>query len=214
MTDEPESAVPAATPRQCGESSGSSSSGVGIARGNARQLELRRGRLRRRRHLTGETAEGSSLLEQMAVSAPSLGDPSLVLDSGWLACVHPFWDLPAERAASRPVWSFIYPHYCRMFRMRLGDREMVAPSVPCHLRHSGASSDVSRGWQRLDKVQRRGQWRTTASVARYEKHPRLAGASHMLRPGQKALFLVCGAQLEAILHQRPDGAAVGRLVRG
>ena len=214
LTAEPEPAGPAAAPQRRDESSDNSSSDVGIARGSARQRELRLGRRRRRRHLTVETAEGSSLLEQMALSAPSPGGLTLVLGSGWLACVHPLWDSLAELAASRPVWNFVYPQYCRMFRMCLDKREVTTPIVPFQLRLSGVSIDVTRGGRQLDEAQKRGQWRATASVARYERHPRSAGASHTLRPGQRARFMVFEARLGATLHRRPNGAAVGLLDRG
>ena len=41
------------------------------------------------------------------------------------------------------------------------------------LRHGGASHDVAHRMRTLDEVQKRGSWRSKASVARYAKPARL-----------------------------------------
>ena len=52
---------------------------------------------------------------------------------------------------------------------------MPAANVPhlCRLRHGGASADVATKTRTLDEVQKRGAWRSQASVARYAKPARL-----------------------------------------
>ena len=90
----------------------------------------------------------------------------------------------------------------KMFSLRLQDLQVKAKVVPYQMRHSGASIDMARRWRRLADVQKRGQWKTTRSVARYEKHARLAATWATLSSAQQNVFLVCEAQLADIILGR------------
>lgn len=49
----------------------------------------------------------------------------------------------------------------------------LGPAHPYRLRHGGASRDFALKLRRLEEIQRRGRWKSFASVRRYEKGGRL-----------------------------------------
>jgi integrase len=52
--------------------------------------------------------------------------------------------------------------------------QQLGPLHPYRLRHGGASTDFWEGHRALADIQKRGRWRTTTSVRRYEKGGRIA----------------------------------------
>jgi len=99
----------------------------------------------------------------------------------------------------RPVWRFTYPEYNSKFHTactRVGIR-----LVPYQARHSGASIDATLKRRPLAEIQRRGSWKTTKSVHRYEKGGRLSQVWHAYTPEQRATFLRCEENLiRALVH--------------
>ena len=64
--------------------------------------------------------------------------------------------------------------------------------TPYQLRHAGASWEFAAGHRNLAEVQRRGRWRATASVRRYEKGGRLTEQLNKLKPQMRAHAIACG----------------------
>ena len=79
--------------------------------------------------------------------------------------------LAAGRKPAEKLWHFTMPELRIKFMeaCRLLGLEMLKPCLYMG-RHSGASLDRLEGRYSLDEVQKRGRWRSTASVRRYEKH--------------------------------------------
>ena len=84
--------------------------------------------------------------------------------------------------------------------------------VPQHytayaLRHGGASDDRVCGLSLLD-LQRRGRWKSSASVRRYEKSGMVHSALAALDDRSRAFCQRCAANLELYMS---DPSAVGPL---
>jgi integrase len=92
----------------------------------------------------------------------------------WIADI---WDRVAERGALRPtehVFKFQYRHLLEQFRTTMdiiGCDELGA--TPHCLRHGGASEDYASRARSLNQIQKRGQWKSAASVQRYSKPGRI-----------------------------------------
>ena len=70
---------------------------------------------------------------------------------------------------------------------------------PYRLRHTGASVDFALKARRLEEVQRRGRWRTTTSLRRYEHGARLNELFNRLPPAVRQYAQHCSAQLNNVL---------------
>jgi integrase len=113
-----------------------------------------------------------------------------------------------KRGNGEKVWAFDYPQFVREFNKCLKELGITLPITPYQTRHSGPSVDVARGLRDLVQVQRRGQWRTTQSVQRYEKEARLTESWHLLPADTQALLLRCESHLADVLYGRPHGLAL------
>ena len=68
-------------------------------------------------------------------------------------------------------------------------------------RHSGASLDRLEGRLSLAEVMKRGRWRATSSVARYEKRALVQEVLHRMRTGDKAYCLRAEAAIGGVLRR-------------
>ena len=85
----------------------------------------------------------------------------------WVASASPHW---VRSAVGGRLWHFGYrdlAHECAVSCGRLS-----VTMVPYQLRHSGPSWDRCQNFRQLDAIQKRGGWKTSRSVARYEKAAR------------------------------------------
>ena len=70
------------------------------------------------------------------------------------------------------------------------------------LRHGGPSWDVMMKYRCLDEVQKRGRWRVSASVARYQKSAKLLQAMKKLSPSARRHAEHVSGSLEKRLEQQ------------
>ncbi|CAE6957111.1 CACNA1H, partial [Symbiodinium sp. CCMP2456] len=131
-------------------------------------------------------------------SKTGLFDVSVILDSPFLATWSSkvFAELK-KGMPSHPLWNFTYVEYARAISTAAG--RLGVALTPYHTRHSGPSIDRSRNYRSQLEVQRRGQWKSTKSVHRYEKSAKLAQTWNRI-PVTKRLFMqLCEDSLTGIL---------------
>jgi integrase len=139
--------------------------------------------------------------ERVPSSKTLAKDESLVMDSSYMA----WWDrvlplLKQGKAESR-VFAFSYEHYIPVFKQAAA--EIGLPDlVPYQARHSGASVDAANHYRTIAEIQRRGRWKTSASVQRYEKHAQLGKSAASLNPRQQHVFAVALDWLESLVLGR------------
>ena len=102
-------------------------------------------------------------------------DASVPLDlprQKWLAQLLERWT--ELRSGEPALWAFSQAELAKEFRIAATDIN-VQTLAPClyQLRHGGASHDRLVGARSLLEVQQRGNWRSAASVRRYDKHGRV-----------------------------------------
>ena len=68
-------------------------------------------------------------------------------------------------------------------------------------RHTGASLDRLEGRRTLDEVQKRGRWRSTNSVRRYEKHALVQEVLERMHPTKVAYCQQCEPKLREMLER-------------
>ena len=78
--------------------------------------------------------------------------------------------------------------------------DALGPVHPYRLRHGGASTDFALGRRTLEQVQRRGRWKSAASVRRYEKGGRLSQLMFALPPSVREQCLDAEANIENIFR--------------
>jgi len=102
--------------------------------------------------------------------AGTQGDTLLwdVREFTWLDKLFP--TLKAGAPVSK-LWLFHYYGLCKQIKKAAG--KMHISFVPYQLRHSGASGDMAKNYRTALEVQKRGTWRTTTSLVRYEKHGKM-----------------------------------------
>jgi len=105
-------------------------------------------------------------------------DESVTLD--FLEWAHPVFEtLVRGRRGDEPLWPFDLAGLAAEFKLsvaRVG-LEHLRPTL-YSIRHSGASEDYLRKRRSLEDIQRRGRWRTQASVRRYTKEAKLLSELH------------------------------------
>ena len=136
-------------------------------------------------------------------------DESILLDSQDSSFLGPLIsDLARRRGPTLPIFSISQKDVASALRkaalsLRLAN---LGPITPYRLRHSGASWDFASGKRALGEIQRRGRWRSSTSVRRYEKGGRLneqvgrldaATRTHALHCA-KAVVKVLGGQLSPL----------------
>ena len=135
----------------------------------------------------------SLLLGPYATRKPTktgIYDDSVILDHeslNWLGDEISL--LLANRGPDEPMWTFDSSDYLRMFKQAvamLGLEHLGL--VPYSLRHAGPSWDALTGRRPQREIQRRGRWKSTASVVRYERASRVLAALHEV-PGPMLRYL-------------------------
>lgn len=155
-----------------------------------------------------------------------LGD-SVSLDNASLMRLAPHLDaLKKERAEHEPLWRFTYAQLRGAFDQAVLAEEVgtLRPTL-YGLGHGGASHDRITNLRSLMEVGKRGRWRSSLSIRRYEKHGRLALQvsklpENVLRRelcwarwrakaggGRCALLLGHAPRLAAALHQKGVGSS-------
>ena len=85
----------------------------------------------------------------------------------------------ARGDAKQRVWRFSHAEFVPVFKTAAAS--IGLPSlVPLQARHSGASIDSAGKHRSQPEIQRRGRWKTLASVLRYERHAQLAKSAQSL----------------------------------
>ena len=168
---------------------------------------------------TGVTGSWSVLLNAEEHGVPSKTgefDVSISLNSPYLKG----WGPTAFKALkkgqpNRSLWNFDYGQYLAAFKKASG--QMGLALQPYHTRHSGPSIDRSRDWRSPLEVQKRGQWKTAKSVARYEKSARLAKTWELVPRATKDFCLQCEAHFGDVVSGRrkpPNFAFLRDLAKG
>jgi len=156
------------------------------------------------RPATGVTSSWSILMSPEELGQPSKTgeyDISLLLDSPYLS----FWGakvfnkLKTENQ-NNCLWDFNYSQYLAVFKKCA--KQMGIELSPYHTRHSGASIDRSRNYRSQLDVQKRGQWKSTKSIARYEKAARLAKSWEQVPNKAKEYCLACEEAFDGIMAGR------------
>ena len=127
-------------------------------------------------------------------------DESVLINRDWLG------QLLESYAKQRPqegrLWPFLLPELRKEF-MQSAEKAGVKFLHPVLYmgRHSGASLDRLEGRLSLAEVMKRGRWRATSSVARYEKRALVQEVLHRMRTGDKAYCLRAEAAIGGVLRR-------------
>ena len=107
------------------------------------------------------------------------------------------------------LWPFTYNDLVKQWNIavkavglpirQVGKEELLKTLVPHQLRHGGASWDRMKGYRSLADVQKRGRWKTTKSVAIYEKHSRVTATLQAYPESQQRHFELCDERLEDVI---------------
>ena len=125
-------------------------------------------------------------------------DTSIPLDSPWLLPWLPrLLKVMKEGYPEDPLWDFSYQSYSGEFEKAA--KKLGLEVTPYQTRHSGPSIDRSRQYRTSAEVQKRGCWKSQASVHRYEKSARLAATFDQLPEELKLHARLCERNLSAIM---------------
>ena len=132
-------------------------------------------------------------------------DESVLLDTAESAFLGPLlYELGSRRGLEQPLFGIDQAHFGRAFKeacITLG-LQTLGPPTPYQLRHAGASWDFAAGLRNLAEVQRRGRWKATASVRRYEKGGRVSEQLNRLTPRQRAQAIACASSIVDVVSCR------------
>ena len=151
----------------------------------------------------GVTRSWSLIIVPAEVGRPSkVGafDDSVLLDGPWIQTMAVRLSELKEGPPTAPLWDFTHADLAAALHTA-GRQIGVSPLVPYQLRHSGASIDRASGRRTQDEVMKRGRWRSMRSLARYERHSRLAATLHELPAATPRYAQVCERRLEDIILQ-------------
>ena len=81
--------------------------------------------------------------------------------------------------------------------------------VPHSLRHAGPSWDRIEHRRSLGEIQRRGRWASSASVQRYERHPRVLAALQGLPERTMAYLQACREHLSSCVKGGVEPPGLG-----
>ena len=99
------------------------------------------------------------------------------------------------------LWDFNYSQHLIVFgcvqEMRQADGHGAVAVY--HTRHRGASIDRSRNYRSQLHAQKRGQWKSTKSIARYEKAACLAKSWEQVPNKTKEFCLACEEAFDGIM---------------
>jgi integrase len=103
-------------------------------------------------------------------------DVSVVLDGQRFSFLNvAYAALKQRRKPDEKVFLFSYPQYTKVFNA-VTKALNIRNLVPYQTRHSGASTDAADACRSMEEIQKRGQWRQSRSVARYDKDAKLTSA--------------------------------------
>ena len=107
------------------------------------------------------------------------------------------------------LWNFDYSQYLGV--MKECAQRMKVNLTPYLTRHSGPSIDRSKNLRTQFEVQRRGHWKTTKSILRYEKSARLAKSWELVPKVTQDFCQECETVFEAIMSGRRSPPSSSRL---
>jgi integrase len=109
--------------------------------------------------------------------------------------------LTSNRGAEDPLFRITQIEFARLFRDAVVELKLscLGQVAVYQLRHAGASNDFAANARSLLEIQRRGRWRSTASVRRYEKGGRVTEQLRRLPPRLRAHAVLCGNQIAGIV---------------
>ena len=125
-------------------------------------------------------------------------DDSLLLDSHWIQILRPALRVLKEGDQNRRLWSFNYPDFVKELG-KACEASGVPKMVPYEMRHSGPSHDRCHKLRSLLQVQKRGRWKSTRSLVRYEKATRMQQQWNKLHPALKSHAERCQKELEGFV---------------
>ena len=127
-------------------------------------------------------------------------DDTISLDSDRCQWMAPIFEQMARcQPASGRLLRMNYAEYLLIFRRAAAN--LGIEMVPYQGRHSGASVDRAEGRRSLEAIQKRGRWRSTKSVRRYEKAGRVNQTWAELSPEVQAHCSRCERALAGVLLQ-------------
>ena len=142
--------------------------------------------------------------EEGSVSKAGEMDDGIVMDCQWMPWIGAVLRPLKEGNPDGYVFPFSYPSFLAKFNKAAATLN-IKGLVPYQWRHSGASIDASKRSRTILEIQQRGRWKSFKSVARYEKHGRLATSAQNLPRGLLETALSCEARLE-------DTVTLGRCI--
>ena len=105
-------------------------------------------------------------------------DSTVPLDLGrhaWIVRCLEFYLDHLDRAGDIKLFGYTYAQFMDLLKEAADSLSLGHLNITAHsFRHGGASHDRALNTRSLLEVQQRGQWRSTSSVLRYDKHGRLA----------------------------------------
>lgn len=130
-------------------------------------------------------------------------DSSIVLDLIGLEWMAPVWAALRQGAPTSPLFGFGYHELYKEFAAAA--KVLNVKAVPYQLRHSGPVWDRIRNVRTLREVQKRGRWKSTASLVRYQRQARLAADLKAFPRAWADYFRTCADVLVGcVLHgKRP-----------
>ena len=106
------------------------------------------------------------------VSKTGETDVSIVWDNKPLQWMTEAFASMTRGEPTSKLWPFTYDAAVKAFSKAGAELEM-AWAVPYMMRHAGPSWDMLTRARPLQEIQKRGQWKATSSLARYEKLARV-----------------------------------------
>jgi hypothetical protein len=97
------------------------------------------------------------------------------------------------------VWDFSYHDLLETYKT-LGPRLDMSFVRPYVLRHAGPSWDRLQGFRSVAEVQKRGQWKTTTSLQRYERHAKVQVDELSFSVSMRRHFRDCELRVEDVLR--------------
>ena len=128
---------------------------------------------------------------------------SLILDSLWIQFLRPALKVLKEGDPQTSLWTFSYLQFVNALAQACVDSG-VPKMVPYETRHSGPSHDCCHKLRSVIQVQKRGGWKRTRSLVRYEKHTQMQQQWNKLAPSPNKHAEKCQQELEGfVLGLRP-----------
>ena len=140
--------------------------------------------------------------EDFRTSKMGISDESLIWDAKDLLFLTTiFRAIRLEKRSADDLFDFSYHSFFKALKEACAALQIL-PMVPYQLRHSGPSWDRLKNHPSLPDVQRRGRWKTRASLVRYEKSAMLLKEYRKIDVEKRRFMEQCQASIEDVMLRR------------